>query len=235
MKAELLPFADLIGKFPSDPVISLAGAGGKTTLLFRIARCIGNASVVTATTKVGAEQIASADVRVTCGDFSPRDRRGVVWVSPSLEPVNGKIIGCSVEKFRTLAADCQRYHIPLINEADGAARRHVKAPAAHEPVIPPETNVCFYLVGLDVLGRPVTDEFVHRPEIFAGLTESRINEPISADHILRLLDHPYGGLKNIPPSALKVAYLTHADTEERLRAGKYIAQMLKNYHYICLS
>ena len=235
MKAELLPLAGLISKFPTDPVISLAGAGGKTTLLFRIARCFGNASVVTTTTKVGAEQIASADGRVTCGDFSPRDRRGVIWVSPSLEPENGKIIGCSGQEFQSLAADCQRYHIPLINEADGAARRHIKAPAAHEPVIPPETNVCFYLAGLDVLGKPVTDEFVHHPEMFARLTESRTNEPISADHILKLLDHPDGGLKNMPPSALKVAYLTHADTEERLCAGKYIAQMLRNYHYICLS
>ena len=215
-------------------MVSLAGAGGKTTLLFRIARNIGNASVVTTTTKVGAEQIASADVRVTCGEFSPQDQNGVIWVSPSLEPVNGKIIGCSPQEFRSLAAICKKYHLPLINEADGAAHRHIKAPAAHEPVIPSETNVCFYLAGLDVLGKPLADEFVHRPEIFAGLTAGRINEPISPDYILRLLDHPDGGLKNMPPSALRVAYLPHADTDERVRAGKYIAQMLKNYHYICL-
>ena len=235
MKADLQPLPYIISRFPADPVVSLAGAGGKTTLIFRIARLTDKTSVVTTTTKVGEDQIAAADIRITCGEFPPQEPQGVIWVSPSLEPQKGKILGCALREFSMLAADCGKYHFPLIIEADGAARRHIKAPGVHEPVIPPETNVCFYLAGLDILGKPVNEEFVHRPELFCRITGACFNEPVTADHIVRLFDHPEGGLKNMPPAALKAAYLTHADTEERLHAGEYIAQKLENYHYICLS
>lgn len=235
MKAELLSLADIIRKFPPDPVISASGAGGKTTLIFRIAMGIRGTAIVTTTTKVGSEQILMADRQKTCGEFSAEDSSGVIWVSPLLEPYNGKIIGCTPEEFGAVAAKCGKFHLPLINEADGAARRHIKAPASHEPVIPPETNVCFYLAGLNVLGQPVNGENVHRPELFCELTGARMDGQINADHIIKLFDHPMGGLKNMPLSALRVAYLTHADTDERIAAGKYIAENLKNYHYICLS
>ncbi len=235
MKAEIIPITDMIRRFPSDPVISLSGAGGKTTLLFRIAHGTGGAAVVTTTTKVGADQILSADRQMTCGEFSEPAIPGVIWISPSLEPYNGKIIGCSLQDFGSLAAECRKYHIPLINEADGAACRHIKAPAYHEPVIPPETNVCFYLAGLDVLGKPVTEEYVHRPQLFCTLTGARMDHPIRAEHILKLFDHPDGGLKNMPSAALKAAYLTHADTDERIAAGIYIAEKIENYQFICLS
>ena len=235
MKAEILPLANIIRKFPSDPVVSAAGAGGKTTLIFRIAKEIKGAAIVTTTTKVGSKQILAADRQTTCDEFSGQNSSGVIWVSPSHEPHNGKIIGCTPREFGKLAAECGKYHLPLINEADGAARRHIKAPAAHEPVIPPETNVCFYLAGLDVQGKPVNEENIHRPELFCEITGARMDGAITADHIIKLFNHPEGGLKNMPPSALRVAYLTHADTDERIAAGMYIAENLKNYHYICLS
>lgn len=234
MKAELFPLIEIIQRFPVDPVISAAGAGGKTTLIFRIAREIGRTAVVTTTTKVGADQILSSDRQMTLDVFLSHSFSGVIWVSPSLESHAGKIIGCSIPQFEALAADCKKNHLPLINEADGAARRHIKAPAPHEPPIPPATNVCVYLAGLDVLEKAVTEEFVHRPDLFCKLTGAGMYEQITADHILKLFDHPEGGLKNMPSSALKVACLTHADTDDRIAAGKYIAENIKNYHYICL-
>lgn len=235
MKAELLSLTEIISKFPPDPVVSLSGAGGKTTLVFRIAREIKGTVIVTTTTKVGFEQILSADRQILPDAISTLSTEKVIWTSPSLIPQNGKIIGFTLQEFGMLAAECREKHFSLISEADGAACRHIKAPAAYEPVIPADTNVCFYLAGLDVTGKPVSKEYVHRPEIFSKLTGARLNEAVTPDHFVRLFDHPEGGLRNMPPSALRVAYLTHADTEERISAGKYIAENLKYYHYICLS
>ena len=54
----------------------------------------------------------------------------------------------------------------VIVEADGSKRLPLKAHAAHEPVIPPETSRTVCVVGLSGLGRRVA-EVVHRPELFA--------------------------------------------------------------------
>lgn len=40
-------------------------------------------------------------------------------------------------------------------EADGAARKPLKAPAAHEPVLPEPLDCCVAVVGLDSVGQPL--------------------------------------------------------------------------------
>ena len=227
----LIKRTDMISIGPEHPVISIAGAGGKTTLMFDLAK-ITKPAVMTTTTKVGAEQIRAADICLTTASFPPEEIRDRMWVSPSLEPCSGKIHGCPPEAFSQLAALCRKAHITLINEADGAARRHIKAPAEYEPVIPKESDICIYIVGLDVLGKRVNPETVHRPEIFAKLTGAAEGDIINADSIFRLLEHPNGGLKNMPQHAKKVVYLTHTDRPERLRALEYIASKLRSYDYL---
>ena len=234
MKADLIFPEDLGRVIPHASVISLAGAGGKTTLMFRLSGLLAEDTVVTTTTKVGAGQIVDSDLQLTCDEFPPDQRMKSIWVSPSLLPVNGKISGCSLSEFSKLAVLCKANNYALINEADGAACRHIKAPADHEPVLPPETDVCIYLAGLDVLGSTVNNNNVHRPELFSAVTGADPGEIITAEHIIRLYDHPLGGLKNMPKKALRIAYLTHADTPERVAAGQYIADALKNYDFICL-
>ncbi len=235
MKADLRSFDELIKVIPRSSVISLAGAGGKTTLMFRLARLLDGNAAATTTTKVGADQIMAADMQITCEEFPPGVQVKSLWVSPSLQPVNGKISGCSQTEFSRLAVLCRKNGYTLINEADGASRRHIKAPADHEPVIPPETTVCIYVAGLDVLGQVVNDVNVHRPKLFSAVSGAEIGSMINADHIARLYDHPNGGMKNNPADVLRIAYLTHADTPERIKAGQYIGSCLNNYDIICLS
>ena len=222
-------FPELLRLFPKTPVISIAGAGGKTTLMFKLADRIAGSCVVTTTTKVGADQIDMADLQFCFDTFPSKIEGKKMWVSPSLIPVNGKVIGCDSEEFAKLLEFCQDRSMPLIYEADGAACRHIKAPAEHEPVIMPGTNVCFYLVGLDVLGKPMNAENVHRPELFGKITGLPMGAPITRESILSLLGSRDGGLKSIPENARKVVYLTHADTEERVRAAEWIAENQKWY------
>ena len=47
--------------------------------------------------------------------------------------------------------------------------RPVKAPAAHEPVIPLEATLVVPVVGLDALEGPI-DEVAHRPELVRRIT-----------------------------------------------------------------
>ena len=64
--------------------------------------------------------------------------------------------------FRTLCALADY----VIVEADGSKRLPLKAHAAHEPVIPPETNQTILVVGASGFGRPMR-ESVHRAPIAA--------------------------------------------------------------------
>lgn len=234
MKPEQLPFTKIPSILPDFPVISIAGAGGKTTLMFSLASILAGPVVTTTTTKVGEKQIKAADQHLTLSSFPPEKPKKIIWVTSSLQPVNNKIIGLDFPEYAQLVDICRSLNWPLIAETDGAAQRHLKAPAAHEPVIPEESNVCFYLVGLDVLNQPMNNIHVHRPEIFSAITELASEKPISADAIAKLIDHPHGGLKNTPANALHIAMLTHADTEERIKAGKAISEKLKHYDYVCI-
>lgn len=57
----------------------------------------------------------------------------------------------------------------VLVEADGAAGRPLKAPAAWEPVVPPCASLVVAVAGLDAQGVPLDPEHVHRPELLAGL------------------------------------------------------------------
>ena len=233
MKPKLIPLRDIPNILPEHPIISIAGAGGKTTLMFELAKTLPETVVTTTTTKVGETQINSANQQLPFDQFPPQNPEKIIWVSPSLVPQNGKISGFSKKAFPQLAEICRGNGWPIIAETDGAACRHIKAPAAHEPNIPAQSNVCFTLVGLDVVGCPISPEFIHRPEIFAHLTETKPNDLITTHSIIKLLEHPEGGRKNIPPNAIRIAYLTHAAGDERIAAAQSIVQQLQHYDYVC--
>ena len=101
----------------------------------------------------------------------------------------------------------------VVIEADGSRRLPFKAPAAHEPVIPTSTTIVVPVVGLDVVGRPLTAEHVHRPERVAALTGAEIGDPVTPAMIATVLAHPDGGSKAIPASARLVPFLNKAEDE----------------------
>ncbi|MBR6088509.1 MAG: putative selenium-dependent hydroxylase accessory protein YqeC, partial [Anaerolineaceae bacterium] len=138
----------------------------------------------------------------------------------------------SREEFTRLAGICKAEGFTLITESDGAAQKHLKAPAAHEPVHPAESDICIYLIGMDILGEPAGSKTVHRPELFARITGSEEGEPVNADHLIHLLEHPDGGLKGMPAGAVKIVHLTHVDSRERMKTAEYIAERLHSYQYL---
>ena len=47
----------------------------------------------------------------------------------------------------------------IVVEADGSKRRPIKAPALYEPVLPRETTRVVGLIGLDALGKSITEDY----------------------------------------------------------------------------
>ena len=222
----------LIRAIPAGSVVSISGAGGKTTLLFELGHALPGPCVTTTTTKVGTDQITAADARYSFDEWlrhSGEDK--CAWVAKTFPQEGRKQSGFdTVEKLDELIHACRARGVTLLYEADGAARRHIKAPAAHEPVISPLTDVCVYVIGLDTIGQPMTEENVHRPELFTAVTCRVLGEAIRAADLIALAVHPNGGLKNVPEGAERILYLTHRDGPERLAAANTIAEAVLPYN-----
>ncbi|MDO4581369.1 MAG: selenium cofactor biosynthesis protein YqeC [Bacillota bacterium] len=111
----------------------------------------------------------------------------------------------------------------VLVEADGAKRLPVKAPAAHEPVLPADTRLVIAVAGLDALGRRIADAAFRAP-LYASLLRKSIDSVITADDIATVLMHPQGQMKNVKCAAAYV--LNKADDQQRQTAAAVIAARL---------
>lgn len=95
-------------------------------------------------------------------------------------------------------------------EADGSRGRPFKAPAAHEPIIPEGVDVVAAVIGASVLGRPLDERSVHRPEIVASIAGAEIGDEVTPELAARVLMSPEGGRKGVPESAEFVVLVSGA-------------------------
>jgi molybdenum cofactor cytidylyltransferase len=203
----------------ADEVVALVGGGGKTSAMFRLAgevAAAGGQAITTTTTRIFAAQIALAPAHVRLREAT-RERVAAalaahrhVLVVGETEAATGKAEGVSLELFQRLRAwfpgAC------LLNEADGSRMRPFKAPAEHEPVIPPETTLVVAVVGADVFGAPLDAEHVHRPERVGALSGAPPGAPITPEIVARVLVHREGGRKGVPAGARFVVLINKVET-----------------------
>ena len=144
-------------------VISLVGCGGKTTLMFALARELATSGscVITTTTKI-FERLPSqtplllleVDAEEMIGLLLQNmDKyRHITLASERL--ASGKLNGISPDLVVRLAEVNRVSYI--IVEADGAAHKSLKAPTPTEPVIPYNTSLVIPIVGIDAVGCRLT-------------------------------------------------------------------------------
>jgi len=218
-------------RLPPLPLLAMSGAGGKTTALFHLARCLSAhlPCVVTTTTHLGAWQASQADFHLVLSpgkeriiqetDFPP----GVTLVSGPPDSTD-RLQAIPEDVLYLLYEKWQKQKIALLIEADGARQKPLKAPAPHEPVIPDFVQAVLVVAGLSALGQPLDEDHVHRPEIFSRLSHLPMGAPISPEAITRFLIHPEGGQKGIPETARRLLLLNQADTPTLQAAGGKIAK-----------
>lgn len=198
-------------------IVSLVGAGGKTSLMYALARDLvgrGQTVVSTTTTKIyppradQSSHLVLADNAAQLAELPARlDHFRHVTVGRSIDPSSSKLQGVSEEIISALAGISQR----VLVEADGAAGRPVKAPAPWEPVIPSITNLVIPVVGLDCLGRRADEKWVFRLTHFLAVTGLAIGDPVTPTSIGKLVTDPNGGLKGVAPGMSVVPFLNKLD------------------------
>jgi molybdenum cofactor cytidylyltransferase len=222
-------------RIPSKRVVAFTGAGGKSTAIGRIARELSKEGrvIITSTTKLHLRQsslAASHLISRTAHDVSPllsmlEDFPSVLVTGDTAEG-ESKWVGVDASILDALHTLTQEVGGTLLIEADGARGRSMKAPADHEPVVPHFADLVVPVVGLDVIGAALNDEWVHRPEraaLLLGMTEG---ETITPEHVFVLLNHPSGGLKGVPDQAEVRVLLNKAETQESQEHGRAIANLL---------
>lgn len=210
------------------PQVAFVGAGGKTTTLFALARQFDKV-LITTSTHLSTAQISLGDLHGTLRnkiDVQSLDtaRLPAVTVLTGPEQTEGRVSGPDEESLRALSGFARRYALPLLIEADGARLRPLKAPADHEPAVPDFVDAAIVVAGLSALGKPLTEEWVHRPERFAELSGLMTGDEITTKALAAVLLHKKGGLKNIPTNPRRIVLLNQAGTPELEAAARGLSQ-----------
>ena len=210
-------------------VICLVGAGGKTSLMFRLARELaasGDRVLTTTTTKISEQEAIRNASEIVIGSVEALLRRagGRQTASPGMTAARdgyaGKLIGFDARDINRLRQS--GLFDWIIVEADGAARRPLKTPDAHEPVIPDCCDRVVGVAGLTACGKPLSDRWVFRLKLFARLTGLEPGSPITAAAVAASLCRPGGIFKGAPRTSRRIVFLNQADTPERVQAGRHI-------------
>lgn len=225
---------------PGESRIAFVGAGGKTTEMFRLARELAPV-LVTTSTHLGAWQVSAADRHFTWLERDPLPDLQP-WIGNGISLITGgqaeddRLRGLSYAQLAMIDAMAESHQLPVLVEADGARQRPLKAPASHEPAIPSFINLVVVLAGLSAMGKPLTQEWVHRPERFSTLSQLEPGKPITSAGIAAVLKHPEGGMKAIPSHARRVVLLTQADTADLQAAGQELArQLMPTFHSVVIT
>ncbi len=200
-------------------LVALVGGGGKTSLLFALAKELLQREkrvVTSTTTKVSHHEAQRSPCVVFTGSlpsWKDKLREGLQThghVFLALAPLDsGKVDGISPSIANDLYQDGGIDYI--ITEADGASGRPVKVPADHEPVIPSSSTKVVAMLGMEAVGKPIGPEVVFREDLFCKLTGLDLGERLTPSVLAGLFLSPEGLFKRTPSSAKRMVFLNKRD------------------------
>ena len=213
-------------------VISLVGAGGKTTLMFRLAKelLLAGKKVVTATTtkimEPSSEEtpclfVQSDEEKLKQLALQHIDQfRHITLARERIESMKLKGISPDLVSLLWNSPEIDM----MIIEADGAAGRPVKAPREWEPVIPSHTTLVIGLLGVDGVGKELNEENLFQAERISQLTGIPMGGKMTCGGMAILMVHPQGIFKGAPHSSRRVAFINKVDVPEGMMWGREIGK-----------
>ncbi len=220
---------DAFGVAKGD-VVSLVGAGGKTTVLYALSMELRRRGLSVVTTCTTHMQLPTSGTTAPPLVVAEEESNWLATVKSRLARYGSvTVIGNRVreDKLRGIdpvmidplrsLADC------VVIEADGARGRSLKAPADHEPVVAEETTLSVVMVGLDVLGEPLHERFVHRVEVVKRLSKAPPASEVTNDVVVAAVVDGY--FPKLPRQGRRVVFLNKA-SDDRLKAAEKLGEAL---------
>ncbi len=211
-------------------VVAFIGAGGKTSALVNLGYELAEMGWrVTATTTVGmsVDQMALVPhaVRVSEGTNALSTALSHHRFVFLYDRIKGEsVIGASPD-YIPILMDSVDSDVLLI-EADDAHGLPLKAPHAHEPVIPPETSLVVPVASVSVLGQELNDQHVYNAQAimnrYGFVEHSRVKSP----WVAQVLRDETLGLQGVPKKARVVVLLNQVSSQGYSRArARLIARL----------
>ncbi len=217
-------------------VVSLVGAGGKSSLMYSLARelvAAGKRVLTTTTTKIFMPSSVESPVTILSKIPEEIIEKAEILLGENSHLTVGSEYLQIHDKLNGLEPSVIEYirHANLFDfiiiEADGADRKSLKACASHEPVVPLFSDYIVALVGLDVVAKPLAEEWVFRPTIFSRITGLKLMQSVTESAIASLMLHDMSSIIATGPRSKKIAFLNKADNLKALKAGERIAAFLQ--------
>lgn len=203
-------------------VVSMIGGGGKTTLLYEMA---GFA------VRNGQKVLITTTTHIYCPPENWRDRN---WEDVERKFAAGRaaVIGSSCrdpEKLaipeETLFQKARAEADLTLVEADGAKHLPCKAPAEHEPVLLPWSDIVIGVTGLSALGQRL-NQCCFRPEIAAEFLGCSLEHRIREEDLAQLIAAKAGQQKGMGGRSFYAVLHQYEEKEHRTAARK-IAERLQ--------
>lgn len=212
--------------------ISFCGGGGKTSSIFTLAKelkAIGKSVLVATTTKIFIPLLEEYDQLIISEQISklppPSPTGHITVLGPRIVFQKSKLDSITFETLHEIRK--QRLFQYILIEADGAQCKPLKAPAEHEPVIYPFTDIMIGVTGFDSYQQSLTEAWVHRPNILSKITAQKSGEKITKETYSALLQSPLGLFKNAPEKAKKIWILNKVDRQDQLDKALEVAYYVK--------
>ena len=186
---------------------AIIGTGGKTSLIWHLAGCLarpGKTSADGQSRNLAARRkilVTPTAKMLVPEDISLYDRyidfstNGNIGTAARGTPVSGITLAGSFNrqtgKLEALPPQALEELIPfydlVLAEADGSRGLPLKAWAANEPVVPHCASHTIGVLPLWPIGKTVSEELIHRLDLFLALTGASRGETINNGHILKLI------------------------------------------------
>lgn len=215
---------DLVADLGLDTgTTAVVGAGGKKTTLYTVANLLDRA-VVTSTVRIPHFDEHVATLIET---HEPVDALETVdsWpVGLVADREDSRYVGYDLDVLSDLAerGDADAFLV----KADGARNREFKAPGEDEPKIPAAADRVLVIASTHVVGKPLDESYVHRPERVQALTGLEMDEEIRAEDVATVLASPEGGRKNVPSETELIPVLNKVDDENDEAVARSIAEQI---------
>lgn len=206
-------------------VVSICGCGGKTSLMWGLARHYAAERVLVSTsTKIGH---ASRDKYDTITDA----REIGSMMPPAIIAPGVHLVGTLHEDkahVKALPLSDLEALIPgfdkIFIEADGSRLLPVKGWDAHEPVIPAFTTLTIGVATIWAEGRAIDENTVHRPHRFCQLTKAAPGDALSLGHMATAAAHPNGLMGRA--TGRKILFINQLDDEAAISRAREFVRLL---------
>lgn len=201
-------------------MISAIGGGGKTTILFALAKELfkaGKKVFLSTTTKIFLPEEEETKVIIASEDEILKRLKKEGFKSilvAGREVVEGNKIAGFTKEFYNYLFEIKVFDYILI-EADGSKRKPIKFHASYEPVIPELSTKVLGVIGLDSLGKRLDNQIFHRAEEFCREFGYEIEDNIDERMVTRLIIDEKGLFKTSPLNSKKILILNKADDREK--------------------